>query len=151
MLPKVSSHLKLVSPIHRVVLLFFLIHAIALTLLDKVTAFAPDEVSYIQVFENLYTQDFDLDPFLGWPSESFNVLRLLYLPAKVMQVAGFSSFYSVRILSVLCAFIALYALLSSAPQLRFLGVKTTTWISGAFFVPSVFMLNVVMLAVTFLH
>ena len=150
MILKINSHLKLISPNHRIVLLFFLIHAIALAVLDKVTAFAPDEVSYIQVFENLYTQDFDLDPFLGWPSESVNVLRLLYLPAKVLQIAGFSSFYSVRILSILCAFIALYALLRSAPPLRLLGVKTTTWISGVFFVPSVFLWTTLGLRESFL-
>jgi len=150
MLDKTKALFNHFSPKHRVFFLFFSTHTVALALLDKVTAFAPDEVSYIQVFDELYTKDFDLSPFLGWRLESVNVLRFLYLPARILEFAGFSDFYSVRTLSVLYAFIAFYALLRSATNIRILGAKTSTWISLAFFVPSVFLWTTLGLRESFL-
>ena len=115
------------------------LHLGFIILFDKVTAFAPDEENYIGVFNNLYRSDFSLDGYLGWQEGSINALRLIYLPAKLLVVAGFSDFYAVRILSVLYSMWSLYLLLKLASEGKILRCPIRFWIICAYFIPSVFL------------
>jgi len=114
------------------------IHLIFIVIFDKVTAFAPDEESYIRVFNNLYTSDFSLDRDSGWQTGSINALRVIYLPAKLLEVIGFSDFYSVRSLSVLYSMLSLYLLLRMASEVKILRLSIRFWLSAAYLIPSIF-------------
>jgi len=115
------------------------LHLIFIIVFDKVTAFAPDELNYIGIFNNLYRSDFSLDGYLGWQEGSINVLRLIYFPAKLLLVVGCSDFYAVRILSIFYSMISLYLLLKIAPEERFLRRPKRFWLVSAYFIPSVFL------------
>ncbi len=116
-----------------------LLHLAFMILIDKVTAFAPDEANYIGVFNNLYEADFSLDGYLGWQEGSINVLRVMYSPAKLLEIIGFSEFYSVRSLSILYSMLSLYLLLNMAPRGKILKCSLRFWIAGAYCIPSFFL------------
>jgi hypothetical protein len=121
-----------------VILVITSLHLAFIVIFDKVTAFAPDEANYIGVFNNLYKSDFSLEGYLGWQEGSINALRVIYLPAKLLEVIGFSDFYSVRFLSVFYSTLSLYLLLKLAPERRILSFPVKFWIASAYFIPSVF-------------
>ena len=108
------------------------LHFAFIIIFDKVTAFAPDEVNYIAAFNNLYKKDFSLDGYLGWQEGSINALRIIYLPAKILDAIGFSDFYSVRILSVFYSLLSLYLLLKMAPTGKILGRSIRFWLTAAY-------------------
>ena len=126
-----SSNLK-------IILVISALHLIFIVVFDKVTAFAPDENNYIGVFNNLYRSDFSLDGYPGWQEGSMNALRLIYLPAKLLEIIRFSDFYAVRILSVLYSMLSLYLLLKLAPEARILRIQIRLWVAAAYLFPSVF-------------
>ena len=126
------------SPTFRIIGVLSTLHFAFMIIFENVTAFAPDEANYIAVFNNLYAKDFSLDGYLGWQEGSINALRIIYLPAKILDVIGFSDFYSVRILSVFYSMSSLYLLLKMAPTGKFFGRSISFWLIAAFYVPSVF-------------
>lgn len=115
------------------------LHFALIILFDKVTALAPDEANYIGIFRNLYRSDFSLDGYLGWQEESVNALRVIYLPAKILEIIGFSEFYAVRTLSILYSMLSLYFLLQIAPERKILGRTIKFWLASAYFIPSIFL------------
>ena len=115
------------------------LHIAIIILLDKVTAFAPDENGYITIFKNLYRSDFTLVGYLGWPEGSINVLRLLFLPAKALETIGFSDFFSVRLTTVLYSMLTLFVLFKLSSNIVILRRSSKFWIIAAFFVPSYFL------------
>ncbi len=119
------------------ILTFF--HLAFIILFDKVTAFAPDEANYIGVFNNLYRSDFSLDGYLGWQEGSINALRIIYLPAKLLALVGFSDFFAIRLLSVLYSMFSLYLLLRLAPERKIVWLPIRFWLVGAYFIPSFFL------------
>ena len=123
----------------KILLVFSSLHLIFIIIFDKVTAFAPDEANYIGVFNNLYRSDFSLDGYLGWQEGSINALRIIYLPGKLLEIIGFSDFYSVRILSVLYSMLSLSLLLKLVPEERILGIQISFWVAVAYLFPSVFL------------
>ena len=58
-------------------------------LLGNITAFAPDEGLYRDIFSNLYNAGFTSD-VLGFGGAWVPWLRLLYMPAKLLTYVGFS-------------------------------------------------------------
>ena len=40
-----------------------------------------------------------LEGVVGWQGTGVNVLRVIYLPAKILELVGFSDFYAIRLLS----------------------------------------------------
>jgi hypothetical protein len=120
-----------------VILTFF--HLAFIILFDKVTAFAPDEANYIGVFDNLYRSDFSLDGYAGWQEGSINALRIVYFPAKLMLLVGFSDFFAIRILAILYSIFSLYLLLKLAPEKVILRIPIRFWLAGAYFIPSIFL------------
>ena len=115
------------------------LHIVFIILFDKVTAFAPDENGYIAVFKNLYNSNFSLDGYLGWPEGSINPLRVIYLPAKVLEIIGFSDFYSIRLLTVFYSILTLALLLRLSSNIWILGRSSKFWLVTAFFIPSYFL------------
>jgi hypothetical protein len=127
------------SPDLMVIVVLTILHIALIILLDKVTAFAPDENRYISIFRNLYRSDFTLVGSLGWPEASINVLRLLFLPAKALEAIGFSDFFSVRLSSVFYSMLTLILLLKLGSNMRILGRPSKFWIIAAFCMPSYFL------------
>jgi hypothetical protein len=110
-----------------------------MVLFDKVTAFAPDENGYLAIFKNLYKSSFSLKGYLGWQDGSINALRVIYLPAKVLNLVGFSGFYSVRLLTIFYSTLTLLILLRLSSDIHILGRSAKFWIILAFFIPSYFL------------
>ena len=115
------------------------LHLGFITIFDKVTAFAPDELNYIGVFRNLYKSDFSLEGYSGWQEGSINALRVIYLPAKILNLIGFSEFYAVRLLSIFCSMFSLYLLMKMQPGETLLKRNTSFWLAGAYFIPTFFL------------
>jgi hypothetical protein len=115
------------------------LHLLFIILFDKVTAFAPDENGYLAIFKNLYKSDFSLAGYLGWQEGSIYALRLVYLPAKVLNLVGFSDFYSIRLLTILYSTLTLFILLKLCSEIYILGRSAKFWIVSAFFIPSYFL------------
>ena len=123
----------------KVIVVLTVLHIALLFLLDNVTAFAPDENGYVFIFSNLYRSDFTLVGYLGWPESSINLLRLVYLPAKVLETVGFSDFFSVRLLAVFYSMLTLFLLSKLSTNIQILGKSSKFWIVAAFFIPSYFL------------
>lgn len=121
------------------IIVLTVLHIALLFLLDKVTAFAPDENGYVTIFSNLYRSDFTLVGNLGWPEGSINVLRLLYLPAKALETLGISDLFSVRLLAVFYSMLTLFLLSKLSLNFQILGRSSKFWIVVAFCMPSYFL------------
>ena len=80
--------------------IFFVVHLFVSRLIGKTFAFAPDERSYLSAFENLYSPSFRLENYSGWPSTSGSMVRLIHLPALILNSLGVESLYSLRILAI---------------------------------------------------
>ena len=81
-------------------LVFFAVHLFTSLLIGKTFAFAPDERSYLSAFENLYSPSFRLENYPGWPSTSELMVRLIHLPALLLNILGVQSLYSLRALAI---------------------------------------------------
>ena len=99
----------------KVFLALGVLHSLFIVVFDQVSAFAPDELGYKEVFSNLYQPDFSLDGYLGWQQGSINALRVIYLPAKLLEIIGFSDLHVVRILSSVYSMLSLFLLIKMAP------------------------------------
>jgi hypothetical protein len=108
-------------------------------MLDKITAFAPDEKHYLKIFKSLYTSDFLLPNKSGWSLGSENILRLLYLPAKIFNSLGISDLYSIRLQAVGYSLSAALMLYSMASKVLFFGLSSRKWITIGLLIPSVFL------------
>jgi hypothetical protein len=123
----------------KVIAVLTLLHIAFIILLDKVTAFAPDENNYIDIFKNLYNSNFSLVGYPGWPEGSINPLRAIYMPAKALDIIGFSDFYSVRLLTIFYSMLSLSLLLRLSSETKFLGRTTRFWVIAAFYMPTFFL------------
>lgn len=90
--------------------LFVALHAMFIVALGNITAFAPDESGYAEIFSRLYSLNFSFEGQGGWSSGNIMFLRLLYLPAEVFSLFGLFDLMSVRVLSIICAYMAFYLL-----------------------------------------
>lgn len=115
------------------------LHLSFIVLFDRVTAFAPDEKGYLAIFNNLYKSGFSLEGYLGWQEGSINALRVIYLPAKALNLVGFSDFYSIRLLTIFYSTLTLYILFRLSSEIHILGRPAKFWIVSAFFIPSYFL------------
>ena len=75
------------------------LHVTFSVLLGNITAFAPDEGLYKDIFSRLYTSDFTSD-VLGFSGAWEPWLRLFYLPAKLLTYLGFTDLLAVRFLAI---------------------------------------------------
>lgn len=122
----------------KISLTYFFVHGALLISLSGLTAFAPDEGGYVAIFHNLYRSDFSLEGYVGWNgSGSINFLRLLYAPAKLLNLVGINEFLSVRLLAISTTYVALLMLLQTNQFRSQSQKRTVRWVSLAFFIPSV--------------
>jgi hypothetical protein len=89
------------------------LHVTFSILLGKITAFAPDEGLYNDIFSRLYTAGFTSE-VLGFGGAWVPWLRLIYLPAKFLTYLGFSDLLAVRFLSIGCSALATFLLIKMA-------------------------------------
>jgi len=68
-------------------------------ILGNIRAFAPDEQSYVDAFNNLYGSDFSLASYGGWWNAQINFLRILYIPPKIFSFLPVSDLTLLRIYS----------------------------------------------------
>jgi len=79
------------------------LHVTFSILLGNITAFAPDEVTYKNLFSEFYVSGFKIMPnTVGYGDElpPTLFLRIMYLPAKILNVIGLSELISLRILAI---------------------------------------------------
>ena len=93
------------------VLFFISIHVFFAIFLGRLFALAPDEAGYLYTFNNLYG-GIDPNPQYnsGWITAPKAFLWISYFPARLLQLAGFSDYFSIRILSIVIATMSLILL-----------------------------------------
>lgn len=117
-----SFWIKLVS-------LYIASHVFLIIILDEITAFAPDERNYANIFGNVYASNFELEPYAGWPTKNVVFLKILYLPARCISGLGFTNLQSIRLYSCLVGLIALVMLVRVSGQLSIFGVRNRVLIA----------------------
>ena len=122
----------------KVSLLFITLHTLFILILGNITAFAPDESGYAEIFGRLYRSDFSFEGQGGWASGNVTFLRILYFPAKVFSILGCSDLISVRLLSLICGYLAFYLLLKHINEPVLLRIHSSWFLVIAFFTPSIF-------------
>ena len=127
------------SRLFKISLLFLSLHIALILALGSITALAPDESGYAEIFGTLYSSDFTFDGRGGWGAGNVTFLRILYLPAKIFSILGFSDLISIRLLSLLCAYTAVYLLVKQNRNKTLLGTDSFWWLAIAFFTPSIFL------------
>lgn len=137
MISKKRRFKLLLSPWFKISAAYFFIHAIVIIILDEVTAFAPDENNYLGIFNSVVRGDSTLDGFAGWPVKNELFLELIYFPATVLVMFGFTELQSIRILSSLVTYLSLFVLYSLAGDNRVMGMRQKNWIIFGFFFPSI--------------
>jgi hypothetical protein len=125
------------SPWLKISLAYFVVHAIMIFVLDEITAFAPDEKNYLAIFRSVVRGDLPLDGFAGWTTSNESFLELIYLPATLLTMVGFTDLQSIRILSSLVTYLSLYMLFSLAGECKVMGMRQKNWIVLGFFIPSI--------------
>jgi hypothetical protein len=83
------------------------LHVTFSILLGNITAFAPDEGLYRDIFSNLYNAGFTSD-VLGFGGAWVPWLRLIYLPAKILVYLGFTDLMAIRFLAIGYSTLATY-------------------------------------------
>ena len=89
------------------------LHVTFSVLLGNITAFAPDELRYVKIFTLLYTDGFTSD-VAGFGDVWTPWLRVIYFPAKILTLVGFSNVYAIRFLSIGFATLATYFIVKLA-------------------------------------
>ena len=90
------------------------LHVTFSILLGNITAFAPDEENYRNIFSKLYTTDFQAAETIGYHSAWEPWLRIFYLPAKLLTYLGISDLLSLRFLAIAYSALATYLLIKMA-------------------------------------
>jgi hypothetical protein len=90
------------------------LHVTFSLLLGNITAFAPDEESYVSLFGNLYSENFVLAGTPGFDDASHYWLKIIYAPAKILTYFGISDLYSIRLLSTFYSTLATFFVIQIA-------------------------------------
>lgn len=119
-------------------------------LLGKITAFAPDENTYREIFNSLYKADFN-SSINGFGDQWEIWLRLPYLPAKLLTYIGVSDLLAIRFLAIgystmATAFLVKLALLNNRDSRVF-----RVALISISFIPTVFLWSSIGLRESFLY
>ena len=130
---------------------FLSTHILFAIFLGRVYALTPDETGYLYTFNHLYETDFATPQYQsGWISAPKIFLRVVYLPAKILNLIGVSDYLSIRILSIFLTAFCIY-LLKNILDSSITSVKSLRRpILIVFFIPSVFLWNSVGLRESFI-
>ena len=107
-------HIKKLLKKNLLTLFFFSIHVFFAIFLGRFYVLAPDEKSYLNTFNNIFTltSNSSDQALAGWTSAPRFFLWIVYLPAKILNLIGIPDFLSIRILSIILATISLYYILN---------------------------------------
>jgi len=125
------------SPIFKISVAYVFIHALMIIVLDKVTAFAPDENNYLAIFSGVVKGELVFDGFAGWSKNNQLFLELIYFPATIFSMFGLTDLQSIRILSSLATYLSLLMLYSLAGETRVMGMSHKNWVVLGFFFPTI--------------
>jgi hypothetical protein len=126
---------------HKLVIFFFVTHAVFAISLGRLFAFAPDEEGYLYTFNNVYTLPVSTDAQSGsgWIAAPTFFLWIAYLPAKILNLVGVPDYLSIRLLSITITSISLFLLLRMNQNMQKLRGIPEKVIFFSFFIPSVFL------------
>ena len=117
---------------------FFFLHTCFAILLGRFYALAPDEPGYLFAFKNIYNSAIENPQYnSGWITSPSIFLKIVYLPAKLINFMGVPDILSVRILSILISTVSLYLILDLANGSK--SLKRSFLIFSAYFIPSIFL------------
>lgn len=89
----------------KIALIFISSHLFIATFLGRFYLFAPDEIGYLNTLNNLYGGDLDYPQTVsGWITTPTFFLRLIFLPAKFLNLIGLSDILSLRFCTILFSF-----------------------------------------------
>jgi hypothetical protein len=120
-------------------------------LLGNITAFAPDEENYRNIFSKLYSTDFQAAETIGYHSAWEPWLRVFYLPAKLLTYLGISDLLSVRFLAIAYSVMANYLLIRMAKDNGRDDRVFRAAIIAISFIPTVFLWSSIGLRESFLY
>jgi len=126
------------------------LHVTFSILLGNITAFAPDEGLYKDIFSRLYSANFTSD-VLGFSGAWEPWLRLLYLPAKLLTYLGISDLLSIRFLAIAYSSLATYLLIKMAKDNGRDDRVFKAAIIAISFIPTVFLWSSIGLRESFLY
>lgn len=117
---------------------FLLFHLAFLVFLGNSVALAPDELAYVFLFSDLYSQESTSDNFVGWTEGAEPIARIALLPAKIFNLAGLAELQSLRVLSILLCTAIFTQLIMKTRRNKFFVVRNYYWVVAVFFTPTVF-------------
>jgi hypothetical protein len=126
------------------------LHVTFSVLLGNITAFAPDEGLYKDIFSRLYTSGFTSD-VLGFSGAWEPWLRLFYLPAKLLTYIGFTDLLAVRFLAIGYSTLATFLLIKMARDNCRDDRVFKAAITAISFIPTVFLWSSIGLRESFLY
>jgi hypothetical protein len=115
---------------------YFFLHFLFLVFLGKITAFGIDEDGYLEVFRKVYSQSFEINSQISWPTDNVILLQLIHLPAKIISILGVPDYLAIRIQSTVLFYLTCWVIFK---QVGIMYRKTNiVLICGFMFLPSVF-------------
>ena len=127
------------------------LHVTFSILLGNITAFAPDEGNYRNIFSNLYSSEFNSLDAIGYQSAWEPWLRLFYLPAKLLTYIGISDLLALRFLAIAYSTLATYLLVKMARDNGRDDRVFKSAIIAISFIPTVFLWSSIGLRESFLY
>jgi hypothetical protein len=127
------------------------LHVIFSILLGNITAFAPDEGNYWNIFSSLYSSEFQSIDTVGYQSAWEPWLRLFYLPAKLLTYLGTSDLLAIRFLAIAYSTLATYLLIKMAKNNGRDDRVFKAAIIAISFIPTVFLWSSIGLRESFLY
>ena len=119
-------------------------------LLGNITAFAPDENLYQDIFSRLYSAGFTSE-VLGFYGAWEPWLRFIYLPAKLLTYLGISDLLAIRLLAISYSTLATYLLVKMARNNQQDTKVFRAAIIAISFIPTVFLWSSIGLRESFLY
>ena len=119
-------------------------------LLGNITAFAPDENLYQDIFSRLYSAGFTSE-VLGFYGAWEPWLRFIYLPAKLLTYLGISDLLAIRLLAISYSTLATYLLVIMAKNNQQDTKVFRAAIIAISFIPTVFLWSSIGLRESFLY
>ena len=126
------------------------LHVTFSILFGSITALAPDERLYEDIFSSLYTKGFTSD-VLGFSGSWVPWLRMVYLPAKLLTYLGFTDLLAVRFLAIGYSTIATLLLIKIAKRNKRDDSIFKVSVILISFIPTVFLWSSIGLRESFLY
>lgn len=91
----------------KAIVIFIFAHLFVATVLGRFYILAPDEIGYLNTFNNLYGGRFDYPQTVsGWSTSPTYLLRIIFFPAKILNIVGVSDILSLRYCTIFYSLLA---------------------------------------------